>query len=926
MSHRTPEDFDPIWYLQTYADVREAGLDPWDHYLRIGYREGRYGGPARALELDHMLWRGYDDTALPALRKLLNEGPAREQALAGWALARWEKDQGHAAAAFDAIKCFHAHPEGTQALPHLGPFLLGIQLAVECGDIEYAENILGVGITHFGYVPDLELAALQVAHARHRDDWELSHYLARIYVPHGVMPIRLQEQLDGPRFDRLESLSPPVWFGSEPDTLPLVSVIVPMFNNFNSLPAAVRGIQAQTWPNLEILIVDDGSTDGSRELASHMAEQDPRIRLIEHPISQGACAAYNSGFAEAKGDFITIHEAEDWSHPQKVELQARALMNNTELQATVSHWVCFGNDLDIPSWHLEEAWTCRNISSLMVRAAVRDTLGYWDRVKVNADSEYYHRILATYGKAAILEVCQGLPLTFGRAETYLRSIQHTVPSFRTAQRSYMEAAHHWHQLAETPQDLYLPQHPERRPFRIPPQISLGDPEGPASAFDILSVSPLFDPDWYRLNHTDVLYAGLSPVRHYLEGGARENRDPGPLFSTGGYRQAQGLDADTNPLLHFETEGRAAGADPLPTFAGALSIRSEAEAPPCTLVFAHTSGKTLFGAERSLLDVVERMAQRGQRPVVVMPALRNMGYLERLRAITVAVETLPQLWWTVGRPANQETVAKIRGLIQKYGATELHVNTMVLDAPLIAARAEGCKSVVHVRELPAQDVALRRHLGADAETLRLQLLEQADRFVATSQPVADWLGCPERTDIRPNSVDEDLFSIPFEPGQSLNIALISSNLAKKGISDFLAVARLVENEGRPIRFLLIGPPTRDLHLTRPWPGCVDFRDYAASPKEALEQADIVLSLSKFAESFGRTVMEAMAAGRPVVCYDRGAPPFLVESGVSGLVVPADEPQGVANAILALEAARNQLQKISMAARSRARELQDQALQA
>lgn len=919
-----PDDFDPVWYLQTYQDVREAGIDPWDHYLRIGRHENRHSGPVRALELDQLLWRGDTGAAEAELRNLLEQGPPREQALAGWALARWEKEKGNSAAALEAIRAFHAHPEALQTLRQPGPFLLGVQLALENDQQSEAGKICAAGIEQFGPLPDFELAALQCARARHCDDWELTHYLSRMYVPHSVLPIALQPDWSGSRFDRLAG-QPGPWLGEDPETLPLISVIIPVFNGSRGLATALRGLQNQTWPQLEIIVVDDGSSDDSLSIARQYAQDDPRIRVIPHETNQGAYPARNTGFAEARGAFITVHDADDWSHPQKLELQVRPLRNDPEIKATVSHWVRAGNDLEMTRWRMEETWIYRNVSSLMVRAELRETLGYWDRVKVNADTEYYYRLLSAYGPEAITEVCPGLPLAFGRTEPQsltMQSATHLRTQFRGVRRDYMEAAHDWHERAGTVENLYLARFPAYRPFRVPVEIGLGDPDGPPSAFDILSQSDYFDPDWYRLSHPDVRRGDLSPVRHYLSSGAVENRDPGPLFSSGGYRRAQGLDDETNPLLHFETQGRTAGASPRPTFAGAL-IDTVGD-QPCTLIFAHTSGKTLFGAERSLLDVIERMARRGQRPVVVVPTLRNMEYLARLQEIAVAVEVLPQLWWHVSRPAASETVDTIRALIRKYQAQTLHVNTMVLDAPLIAARAEGCESVVHVRELPAQDVALRRQLGADAATLRRLLLDRADRFVATSQPVADWLACPERIKIRPNSVDEALFALPFQPGPVLNVALISSNITKKGIADFLATARMVGAENGNLRFLLIGPPTQDLHLMRPWPENVEFRNYAATPVEALQQADIVVSLSKFAESFGRTVMEAMAAGRPVVCYERGAPPTLVESGVSGFVVPADDPQGVVNVLLALDAARGQLGKISAAARQRARHLQEQAM--
>lgn len=922
-----PEEFDPVWYLQTYADVRASGIDPLDHYKTLGRAEGRQGAPVRALELDHMLWRGYADMALPALEALLATGSARERAVAGWALARWRRDQGDPHGAREAILAFHDGPAGMQTLRHPGPFLLGIQCCLDCGDPAGAEHLLQAGRARFGALPDFELGDLLLARWSRADDWELDGCLARLYLPHGLVPVRLNQQAEGTRVDRLWAEFGPR-LGELPEERPKVSVIVPVYNGARGLATALRGLSAQSWPELEIVVVDDGSSDDSLKIARTAAEADPRIKVIAHETNQGAYAARNTGFAEATGEFVTVHDADDWSHPQKIEMQLRPLLAEPDLRATVSHWVRAGNDLEMTRWRMEDRWVYRNVSSLMVRATLRDALGYWDRVRVNADTEYYYRVIAAYGPQAIREVFPGVPLAFGRTAPESltnQSATHLSTQFRGVRRDYMEAAHAWHARAcQAQSGLYMPRFPEARPFRVPPEIGLGDPDGPETDFDILSASPLFDPDWYRLSNLDVLMADMSPVRHYLSGGARENRDPGPLFSTGGYRRAQGLADDVTPLLQFETEGRAGGADPLPSFPGALADVPDDQ--PRTLIFAHTSGKTLFGAERSLLDVVERMARRGRNPVVVVPTLRNMAYLEALQKITVAVEVLPQIWRHALRLPRPETVAAMRALIRKHTAQEVHVNTLVLDAPLAAARAEGVPSVVHVRELPAEDVALRRNLGIDADRLRAQLLDEADRFIATSQPVADWLACPTRTQIRPNSVDEDLFDLAFVPKQTLNVALISSNIAKKGVADFLSVARIVAKTGRPVRFRLIGPATPDLNLMRPFPPNVEFRGYARNPVEALSQADVVMSLSKFAESFGRTVVEAMAAGRPVICYDRGAPPSLVESGRSGFVVPADSPQGAANAVLALEAARGQLQVMSHAARRRARHLQELAMQA
>ncbi len=918
LCHEEQLSFDPLWYLQTYGDVQASGMDPWDHYLRMGRDEGRQPGPLRALELDHLLWRGFDDIALPGLQALLAEDMARERAAAGWVMARWWREAGDPAAAAAAIAVFHDTPAPLQPLRFAGPWLLGVQLALEVGDVARACAVLEAGVARFGPLPDFDLAQMLIHRHQGADDDVLSGDLHRLYTAQGLVPVSLAKG-EGSRFDRLQATGDP----ATDDPQPLVSVIVPVYNGAGGLGRALSGLLEQSWQALEILVVDDGSTDETVAIARAIAARDDRIKIIELETNQGAYPARNVGFAAASGDFITVHDADDWSHPEKIALQAGRLSADDSLKATVSHWVRISDDLDMTRWRMEEAWIYRNASSLMIRACLRDEIGFWDRVRVNADTEYYYRIIAAYGAQAVAEVRAGIPLAFGLSAAQSltgQSATHLRTQFGGVRRDYMDAAQYWQAQAGDRQDLYLPQHPDHRPFRIPAIIGVGDTDGPQTDFDILSESDMFDAQWYRLGNMDVLQADVDPVRHYLEGGAFENRDPGPRFSSGGYRRAQGLAADVNPLLQYEKSGRQ--GDPLPCFDGAL-VGSDL---PRVMMFAHTSGKTLFGAERSMLSVVSRMARRGQAPVVVLPTLRNPAYLEALLEVTAAVEVVPQMWRHGLRDPAPDTVSELRALIRRYGVQEVHVNTLVLDAPLVAARAEGVKSAVHVREMPAEDVALCRALGETPQGLRTRLLAQADRFIANSAPVAAWLGAPERTVMRPNSVDEALFDMPYSPRQRMNVALISSNIAKKGIADFLDVARIVAEQSRDVRFSIFGPASVELHLLRPWPDNVDFRGYADTPMAALADVDVVMSLSKFAESFGRTVMEAMAAGRPVICYDRGAPPTLVQTGRTGFVVPADDVDVAARVVLVLQAAPNQRAKMSARARIRARTLQDQAMRA
>jgi glycosyltransferase involved in cell wall biosynthesis len=98
----------------------------------------------------------------------------------------------------------------------------------------------------------------------------------------------------------------------------------------------------------------------------------------------------------------------------------------------------------------------------------------------------------------------------------------------------------------------------------------------------------------------------------------------------------------------------------------------------------------------------------------------------------------------------------------------------------------------------------------------------------------------------------------------------SNLAKKGIADFFAMAQRAAQQQLPIDFLLYGPQTPLLQqLMQQYPDMVQYCGYVAEPMQALAQLDAVVNLSHFAESFGRTLLEAMACKRLVLAYRFGA---------------------------------------------------------
>ena len=98
----------------------------------------------------------------------------------------------------------------------------------------------------------------------------------------------------------------------------LISVIVPVYNILDCLERCVNSICGQTWKNLEILLVDDGSTDGTGKLCDLLAEKDDRIRVFHKP-NGGSSSARNLGISMAKGKWIGFVDSDDWIEPQMYE-------------------------------------------------------------------------------------------------------------------------------------------------------------------------------------------------------------------------------------------------------------------------------------------------------------------------------------------------------------------------------------------------------------------------------------------------------------------------------------------------------------------------------------------------------------------------------------------------------------------------------
>lgn len=107
-----------------------------------------------------------------------------------------------------------------------------------------------------------------------------------------------------------------------------ISVVMPAYNAAKTIGRAIESVLEQTYGCLELIVIDDCSTDGSLEIARTYAERDERIRILRHEINEGVSAARNRGVNAAQYSWIAFLDSDDYWLPTKLEAQMCAVSKN----------------------------------------------------------------------------------------------------------------------------------------------------------------------------------------------------------------------------------------------------------------------------------------------------------------------------------------------------------------------------------------------------------------------------------------------------------------------------------------------------------------------------------------------------------------------------------------------------------------------
>ncbi|MDV2431453.1 glycosyltransferase family A protein [Corynebacterium tuberculostearicum] len=282
------------------------------------------------------------------------------------------------------------------------------------------------------------------------DDWPVwLSVMNELYSSRSLLPIALDTNSSSPIFDQVTNN------GALARTVdgPLVSVLIPTYEGANRITTALDSLINQTWKNIEIIVIDDGSSEENLSKLREICANYRDVRLIEQGKNLGAYPARNLGLKVAHGQYVTVHDDDDWSHAQKIELQAESLEADSSLDANMSKHVRATESLTFVRINKNPMLAQKNMSSLMFRREVFANIGVWDEVNRGGDAEFFDRLKRIGGGK--VKVVSPVPLSFTR--THKNSLTsgelqrgYMDPARRFYHAAYLKKLRDWRQTGKRP--------------------------------------------------------------------------------------------------------------------------------------------------------------------------------------------------------------------------------------------------------------------------------------------------------------------------------------------------------------------------------------------------------------------------------------------------------------------------------------------
>lgn len=408
---------------------------------------------------DHLYTLGFTDLALGQLKNMLqqNKDPFLKR-LVAWELTLWYTNKYTQEGAKEALRYIKIAEQDEKDSNQLRRIAI---IKAEClgriSKIEDAQIVIKKEL-HKGKHPDLYLALANL-----EDTVEMRlKWVNKVYAHFNLNPITFKT-LTSPTYDDLKMAKQAEMVHKNEK----VSVILPAYNAGNGIQIAIESILSQTWENIELLVVDDCSTDNTFEIAKSYEQKDNRVKVFSTPQNSGPYVARNIALQAATGDFVTVNDADDWSHEKKLETQAMHLIQHPSIIANTSAHSRLTEDLLLYRRGTPGKYIFPNMSSIMFRRKpVMESLGFWDSVRFAADGEFKRRLLKVFGKEKYADLDSG-PLSLPRqAVSSLTSSSAFGYNgfFMGVRKEYVESLEYYHHKTET---FHYPYPMETRPFPVP---------------------------------------------------------------------------------------------------------------------------------------------------------------------------------------------------------------------------------------------------------------------------------------------------------------------------------------------------------------------------------------------------------------------------------------------------------------------------
>lgn len=311
-----------------------------------------------------------------------------------------------------------------------------------------------------GQANDIERPALNLLHATLAVDDEaawLSHLNAYV-AQFDIAPIRLRNGSE-PRFMRLDAQPARTVVSG-----PTVTVIMAAFNAERTLEFAATSILRQSWQALELIIIDDCSTDATWQIARRLEHLDSRVRAYRNDANVGPYVSKNLALSLANGAYITCHDADDWAHPQRIEKQLAAMCaDGGRAPACVAGWLRFDDSgiftgfTRVGRQSDDGALQLAHVTCMLETEFMRRCIGHWDSVRFAADGEMLERLEHILGEN-FLKLRQLAVLSLNAPQSLTNDPVHgisKISGLSPTRQAYRDAWRQWHATL-TPDSAYLP--------------------------------------------------------------------------------------------------------------------------------------------------------------------------------------------------------------------------------------------------------------------------------------------------------------------------------------------------------------------------------------------------------------------------------------------------------------------------------------